>query len=347
MKRRRGKNFFLLIVTLLMVVFFPKQVFGETTNLITMYPVLPSNQINKKLSYFDLKVKAGEKQTLELVIQNNDTKDKKVKVEINPAFTGASGNIVYNVDRKEKDESMKLSLSDIAKTDGEVDIEAGQQKTIKIQLDIPKEPFEGIILGGINVSESGNKETKNKKSNLNSKFSYSVAIQLRENDKLPEPKITLNNVYSTTEYGKNIVTLHLINPMPILMDHITYQAFVRAVGEEEVLIHKEEKDYRFAPNSSFDFKMAWNQDKIKAGRYVLNLVVKDKKNNKEWNFKEEFILTADDAKRINSESVIVKKSNSQWQLWLIIVILLILVIVIGLFYLKSKKVKRNKKSMRS
>ncbi|MGX7024553.1 DUF916 and DUF3324 domain-containing protein [Vagococcus hydrophili] len=345
--RKKVKYFNMVLMNSLFFIFFFQGTLVEAgNNLITVYPVLPTNQIDKKLSYFDLKVKPGDEQKLDLILQNNDTKDKNLELEINPATTGASGNIVYTATNESKEKDTKvMTLPDIAKVKPKLKVKAGEEKKVTIEMKVPNTSFEGIILGGINIKEEAEKnEEVTTNAGLSPKFSHSIAIQLREGDKLPDPNIELKDVSAISEYGKNRVTLQLENTTPVLIDHLTYQAFVRKVGSKEVLIHEEQKDYRLAPNSMFDFKMDWNQDEIKAGHYLLNLVVTENKIKKDWSFEKEFIVSEEDANKFNAESVNAIRKKKKTKIIVVILVLVIsaLVAVTIYLFLKSSKKKSGR-----
>jgi hypothetical protein len=42
---------------------------------------IPKNQINKKLTYFDLKMAPGSKQTISLTVKNTSSEEKKIMIE--------------------------------------------------------------------------------------------------------------------------------------------------------------------------------------------------------------------------------------------------------------------------
>lgn len=53
----------------------------------TAVPVLPDNQAAETTGYFDLSVKAGEKQTLSIQLSNQSTKEQTLHMEVTNAVT--------------------------------------------------------------------------------------------------------------------------------------------------------------------------------------------------------------------------------------------------------------------
>ncbi len=62
----------------------------------TVQAVLPENQVNQNVSYFDLLMEPGDKQTLEVVLTNKTDKPVDVQVEAITASTNRNGIIDYS-----------------------------------------------------------------------------------------------------------------------------------------------------------------------------------------------------------------------------------------------------------
>ncbi|MDO7485253.1 DUF916 domain-containing protein [Peribacillus frigoritolerans] len=57
---------------------------------------IPKNQINEKLTYFDLKMAPGSKQTISLSVKNTSSEEKRIMIEPNTAITNQNGVIDYS-----------------------------------------------------------------------------------------------------------------------------------------------------------------------------------------------------------------------------------------------------------
>lgn len=111
--------------------------------------VIPENQIDKNLSYFNLKVLPSSLQELKVKIFNNKKHEIKVKAMVTPATTCRNGFISYT-NLTNYDESLKYPLPDILKlSQSEYTVPAGGVATATALLNMPKEAFNGIILGGL------------------------------------------------------------------------------------------------------------------------------------------------------------------------------------------------------
>lgn len=73
--------------------------------------VILENQIDKNLSYFNLKVSLSSSQKLKVKIFNNKKHDIKVKAMVTSAITCRNGFISYTTNLTNYDESLRISAS--------------------------------------------------------------------------------------------------------------------------------------------------------------------------------------------------------------------------------------------
>ncbi len=110
--------------------------------------VIPENQIDKNQSYFDLKMKPGQKQTLQVQMKNDTDKDVIVETYANTAITNSNGIVDYSTKNPKFDSTLKFPFSKIAKVQKETKIPAKSTVTLDVNVEMPNEPFDGVILGG-------------------------------------------------------------------------------------------------------------------------------------------------------------------------------------------------------
>ncbi|MGL5884986.1 MAG: WxL protein peptidoglycan domain-containing protein, partial [Bombilactobacillus sp.] len=79
----------------------------------TVKAVIPHNQIDKKLTYYDLQVYPQQKQTLKMVVTNLGTKKLKVDLNINNAYTSQNGIISYDKSYVHLYKAQQPALSDL------------------------------------------------------------------------------------------------------------------------------------------------------------------------------------------------------------------------------------------
>ncbi|WP_207695786.1 hypothetical protein DOK67_0001501 [Enterococcus sp. DIV0212c] len=348
------KSFFLFCLITVLCFLSPVNAYaeGEESNL-SVKAELPDNQLTKDAGYYDLEVKPGQTQELTLKVYNMGDKETTAKIEINPAYTGASGSFVYALDASKRDESMKLPLSDIAKTDEFISIPAKSEADVKINLTIPTEPFEGIVYGGIRVTDAeGEKEGSSKAEKEDSgfsianKYAYTIAMRVRENEELPKSDLKVKKIVASQVVGRNAVKVNLQNPTPTIIDKVTYDAKIMKKGSSDVLHEHKVSNYRVAPNTNFDYAISWDNKPFEAGSYQLEMTAKSEVTGQTWNFKQNFTISAKEAKELNEKAVDLEKDYMKYIIYGAIgaaILLLLIIILLVTLSKKRKKKQRRKK----
>lgn len=116
--------------------------------------VLPDNQLDKEVSYYDLKSEPNKEQNLEIIVANTGSEKITVETELNNAYTTDGATIGYDKFNAKTYKSDNPSLSSliVGKRKIKSAIDAGQTKTIVFKIRHPKKAFDGIILGGITTT---------------------------------------------------------------------------------------------------------------------------------------------------------------------------------------------------
>ena len=148
--------------------------------------VIPENQIDKNLSYFNLKVTPSSSQELQIKIFNNKNHEIKVKAIVTSSTTCRNGFISYTT-LTNYDDSLKYPLSNILKLDkSEYTVPPRSFVTAKALLNMPEKSYDGIILGGLVFTKSEDEpESKNKNemtAKIENEYQYVVGVMLSEND---------------------------------------------------------------------------------------------------------------------------------------------------------------------
>ncbi len=347
-KRVNTRVAFLLMIILGLMTLLPITSLAEEMS-ISVQAVLPENQVTKNAGYYDLRVTPEQEQTLELKLYNRGEKDATVNLVINPAYTSEGGAFIYSQGVSKKDESLKFPLTDIATTPEAVSIPAKGEVITEIKLKVPKEPFKGVILGGIHVTSAKEEEADTSQSgkngfNISNNMAYSIALRLSEEETLPKSDLLLKSVSATQVTGRNTVKVNLQNPTPTIIDKVSYDASITKKGSNEVLHQNKVSDYRIAPNTNYNFPISWDNKPFEAGTYTVQMVVKSEETKQEWKLKQDFTISAKEAKELNEKAVDLEENNLNWFIYggialgSLLVILIVLVIVLA----KKKKVRRKK-----
>ena len=308
---------------------------------------IPSeHQRDKKQTYFDLRVKPDTTEELQVEIQNKTDADMTVLVNANTAITNNNGVIDYSQVEPELDQSLVHDFSKMAKIDPEVKLKGKETKIVNIPVDIPKEPFDGIVLGGLHFSKQSDEKPKDEEAGVQVKneFSYVIGVRLSENDDEITPSLNLIDVKAGQKNYRNTILATIQNDQPHILNKMEVEAFVyNAKDTKEAIYYQKSEGLEMAPNSSFEFGISMYNEPFKSGKYLLKMTVKTK--GEIFEFSQEFEVKADEAKKLNEEAVeLDRSSENEWLKYLIIVILVLVVIILGLIVYVVIKKKNDKKA---
>lgn len=301
--------------------------------------VIPDNQIDKEKSYFDLKVTPGEKQKLIVKLRNTTDKEIVINPHIQSAKTNKNGVIDYTPNKIKKDDTLKIAMEDIAKVPKEVTVPPQSEKDLTIEVTMPKDKFDGIILGGIYLKEDTSKnkeEDKEKDVAIKNEYSYVVALQMRQNDNKVKPMLHMNEVNPETQNARNVIVANIQNSEPMIISKLKIDATVNKKGSKDNLAILKKENLQVAPNSNFNIAVPLEGEKLEAGTYILNM--KAESAGKEWQFKKEFSISADKATTMNEKDVTLEKETPT-MLYIFLGVAFLIVIAVVIYFI----IRRNKR----
>ncbi len=304
-------------------------------------PIFPENQKEDISGYYSLMVKPGEKQTLEVDISNLEDEPLTVELAIINGMTTSFGTIEYsNVDNP----LLPIPLSSIASVESEVTIAPNEQKRINIDLTLPDQEFNGIILGALEIQEKIDESTMDDEgvAGVLNRGRYIIAINLKENEEKVDLDIDLVDAKAGSLEGKNAILLNIENPKPQIIDRFYVDARITKKGSKEVLYKQTRKDMQMAPNSSFDYPIFLGTQPLKAGNYVAYIAA-SAQGGYEWDLEKEFTITKEQADEFNRLSVLDLDEDKSIMPSIIIAVIIILVII-GISFIVIKKNKQSKQS---
>ncbi|EOH97000.1 hypothetical protein UAY_02732 [Enterococcus moraviensis ATCC BAA-383] len=354
MKEINKLRFYFMLIFVIGLCFFSnfQQVAAEEENNgFSVKAILPENQRNKEVTYYDLEVKPGQEQDLSLELFNSSSNEQELSLAINPAITNDNGVIDYSTLPKsyQYDASLRTPITTIASTDKKVKVPANSKKIVKIHLKLPNEKFKGMILGGIYITSlTDDTEDSDKKETgmqIKNKIAYTIGMTLVESNEEVKADLQYEKTTATQEAGRNIVKATIRNPQPINLDDISYQAKIYKEGSTEVIHERTVEGYRMAPQSVFNYPISWNNKPFKAGKYQIKLTAESKKTGQKWNWDETFTIKADEAKKLNEKAVDLEEDN-QWMMYLIAggILLLVLILVLIIVYVVKRKRKKEREA---
>lgn len=309
---------------------------------------LPENQINKDQSYFDLLMKPGAEQEVEVTLRNNSDEAITMIGEVNPAVTNDNGVVDYSFHEGEFDETLKYPVSEIATMAKETVIPAKSTENVKIKIKMPEEEIKGVLAGGVYFKE---KEVENAKDDVDTgvqiknKFVYVIGLQMRQTEDIKDltPELTLDpgKIKASQVNYRNVVGINLQNTEPVYIRDLMVEAKIYTKNGSEVLHESKSEDLKMAPNSNFNYGVSWENQEFKSGTYLAKVTAHSVDYDKSWTWDEEFTITNDEAKKLNEEAVELEKAPTPWWVYVAITVGLILLLLL-LIYLVKKQLDKKK-----
>lgn len=292
--------------------------------------ILPENQIDKSKNDFDLKMKAGETQTIYFYINNTSDHKSDYTVSINQAYTNASGFIDYTDATIEADETLTHSIDNIVKYEPFISLEAHSSLKYPIQITMPKEEFQGQIMAGINIS--------NRLDNSETKIDYTIGLTLTENNHELERLLNITKITPMVQLGELKMIIQIQNPTMIAYNELTYVTRITNKKSKKMIFSETHNfGQQLAPNSTFNLIMNWDAKTINASNYGLDVIVTDGLGT-QWIFDETFEITTEEAQKLNTLIQNYRKK-------LIVRISFTLSLIIGTYFLFLKLTKKQKDSL--
>lgn len=317
---------------------------GQSNNIgFSVAAKIPDNQINKKNSFFDLKMTKGQSQTLQTTIYNVSNQDIKVQTAIHTAYTNESGAIEYVTPANSFDQSLQYKMTDLTTLQGAktVTIPANSSKVVSAQVKMPDRNFNGVILGGWFFKRVDQKVTSTVKGSMNIKNQYSYVIGLKYTEgKVPAPTLKLDKVTAgMSNYHRGIFP-YLRNTSAVIVPNLKTTTTITSKNTGKVVKTAKKSDVQLAPNSVYRYPMLLGKTKLQAGKYHIKMVVKNTEHR--WVFEKDFTITAKAAKTYNNKSVDNSGINIMWFVAFGALGMLIIVLLGLWLFFFIKKRRQNK-----
>lgn len=328
--------------------------------------VTPKTQVNKKVSYFDIKTEPGSEQDIEVKLKNINNREVVVNLGINSAKTNTNGVVEYAKTDIKNDKTLKYDLSKLVTGPETIKLPAKSEKKVKLHVKGPKDNFDGVIAGGLNFSEKETKdktkETEDKEQQsiaLENKFAFNLAIVMHPGKDTEKPDLKLNDVFADTLNYRNVISLNLQNPGAAYLSNLKTDIEIFKKGSKEPQYTTHKQDMQMAPNTNFNLPVNLEETKLIPGTYVAKVVAHGQKSpegkyisgedeqgkviryDHKWEFEKEFKIKFMEASRLNSQNIVKEKDNTLWYI-LLIALLLIILLLVGLYLMKRNKDMKRK-----
>ncbi|WP_096816992.1 DUF916 and DUF3324 domain-containing protein [Lactococcus fujiensis] len=338
----------------------------------TISPQIPSNQANPDEGFFDLLMpNPGSEQNLQIVFKNISKKAITVEASIAPATTSSTGIVQYTETQGSLDPSLKYNIKDLVQFPSEINLLAGESKTISFRVKMPDVNFNGLIAGGLTFKEKASHQSTNSTKGimLTNLYQYMISILMRQVHNKQMPQLTLSNVDASQNNTRNVIAVNLENSAPYFFCNLNVKADVTGLTNKTLSYHFKNSSMQMAPNSNFNLAipvsiqgpLASNQysKPLQAGNYKMTMTAYGQEDSSgvysaldtsgqlqhydyRWSFSKNFTITQAQANKLNRTDMSIQKVNDNWLIGLGAgVLLFILVVFFFLFILRKRRKKSN------
>jgi len=303
---------------------------------------LPSNQINKQNSFFDLRMNSNQTEKLQVRVFNVTNEDINVKTAIHTAWTSSAGTINYINEPKTYDPSLRYKMSDISKIQGKktITIPAKSSRVVTAKVTVPKTNFNGVILGGWYFQRTDSKVTGTVKGSGNLKSQYSYVVGMKYTlGQVPNPSMSLGKVGAgLSNYHRGVIA-DIRNTTAVMIPNLKTNTTITNRDGGKVVQKAKQENVQMAPNTTYSYPMLYGETALEAGHYHLHMVVKN--TDHEWVFDRDFTITKAQADKYNKNSV----DNQGTNIWLLVglgalaMLILVLLILLIIYLIRRKRRK--------
>lgn len=349
-----GKNFFIIALSLatclISFVCLKIPVVHAEGAGFTVAAVTPVNQFDKHASYFDLKVVPGQKQNINVQIQNLTNTPKKIIAYPNTAYTSNAGVEAYDKNKLKHLSRAPFLLSEILGRPQKIILAPRETKTLTFTIQMPQQKFRGILEGALyflDSQTSSAQQTNQKGMTIKNRYALALGIVLREDTHTSvAPKMKMNKISTGIQDTANFsaaTRVNLENTRPVMIKKLKLVGEISKEAGSKVLYRSTQKNLGIAPNSNFDYSIDWHNDTMTAGKYHMHLVATSGKYK--WVFDRDFNITRSAAAKVNKKANI--ERNWTW-LWILLGGLLVLLVFILAFFIgrhsANKKATQDSRS---
>ena len=262
-------------------------------------PVLPDNQRPESRGYFDLNVVPGQQQELVVELSNSGDTEATMLLSLITVTTNRNGIVDYTAPGT-SDETLQHKFTDMATLDQDVVVVPPKEsRYATIQLTVPQEGFDGIILGAVQALKDITDEERAAAGMIVNRYSYVLAIRLRQTDTPIDTEFLLGDIRTELVNHRAAIVADIRNPQPRLVMGVETSAQIYQKGNNTPIFDVTIASVDFAPNSIFPFTMVDRAGYgLVPGEYTARIQLAH--DEKTWEFEQEFYIQEEEAAAMNS-----------------------------------------------
>ncbi|WP_056950566.1 DUF916 and DUF3324 domain-containing protein [Latilactobacillus fuchuensis] len=282
-------------------------------------PLKPGTQVDTTKNYYDLKIKPGETETLQMQVKNYADHKITIYAGLGNAFTQNGGDMSFKTTAPDVDSSVSPSFTSIAtmpKKYQKIELAAREGKNITATVTMPEGSQRGMIYGDWHFIEyaKNKSDVKSQVPGASSNYSYSVGVALHGTNYKVYPELKYEKVEPILNNSQPAMAINLRNTQPMIITGATVKAAITKDGLFSSKHVNTVTNKMIAPNSVMRMIIPWNFDQLKPGKYTVDVTVQG--NNlwnqlpMTWKFKKHFTIKSQQVKKINAAAL--KKPTNKW-----------------------------------
>lgn len=324
----------LSVIVCLAIGMVPGNIAHAASTNFTVTAVIPSNQIDKNQTYFDLRMEPKQTQTIQVRIDNHSDRQMTVIPSIINATTTLYGDINYTDEHAKADESLKFPLTSIVQPVHAVTLNGRESRLLDLRLVMPEEKQNGVILGGIHFIEKSDQAAKPEKHSailIQNQYAYVIGLKLNEGTAV-QPDLHFKSIKMYALNNQEIAAMNIQNSRAVIVHDLSVKTRVMKEGSKKIIQSGTKKNMRMAPNSNFDMPIIQNVASLRPGKYDVHLFAEA--NGKSWTADRTFVIKGD-------ETVPAHRSPAYSSLYKWLGGALFIVLIAIIFYRLGKHQRKN------
>lgn len=277
---------------------------------------LPADsQVNNDVNYFDLKVAPAKTTTIKMRVQNFTDHQITVQSNLRNAYTQLGGGINFSPQTQQLDANLKTPLTKLVKLSPQastIKLAPREARDVAATVKMPAEPLSGLIYGDWHFVENIKSNTSG--SAVSSNYAYSVGIALRGKHYHVYPELKYNRTVPILYEKHAALGIELENTKPMLLQNVTMQAVVSKAGLFASKHVFNVTNSKLAPSSKFTLPISWAYNKLKPGKYHINVQIQGENDWNHlpmtWHFKKSFTIKKQATQKINQKAL--EQPTNKW-----------------------------------
>lgn len=305
--------------------------------------ILPENQRDTGVSYFDLRMVPGQQQVVQIELINYASAPRTMLVDLNGAKSTSTGVIEYANPDIANDPSLQYDFADIVTGPESIVMPANGTVMLELNIQMPESSFDGMIAGGIQLRFEPDEDSASA-GIINNEYAYVIGMTLTETDTVVSPELALNSVAPGLSVGQNAILVNLSNIEAAFLNDLIMDVQITPANADQVLYDTKVSGMRMAPNSFMEFPVSMNGEAMEAGDYRAIIVATA--GDRTWRWEENFTITSAEADQFNQADA--SLSTEAGINWVLVLLIAGGIIIVGLvIFVIVRTVRQNKKNGRN